>query len=101
FESLIKAGAFDSLSLGDPGLAPLATQALRPRLMASVDAVCEHGARMQRDRDEGQAQLFGELHQAEADVPAVQSLPDAAPWSDSEQLAFEKETLGLYWSGHP
>src|SRR5205823_13469361 len=24
-----------------------------------------------------------------------------APWTESEQLAFEKETLGLYWSGHP
>src|SRR5262249_26346999 len=28
-------------------------------------------------------------------------LPDAAPWTEAEQLAFEKETLGLYWSGHP
>jgi len=28
-------------------------------------------------------------------------LPDAPPWSESEQLSFEKETLGLYWSGHP
>src|SRR5207249_9801710 len=28
-------------------------------------------------------------------------LPDATPWTESEQLAFEKETLGLYWSGHP
>ena len=25
----------------------------------------------------------------------------ATPWTESEQLAFEKETLGLYWSGHP
>jgi len=29
------------------------------------------------------------------------SLPSATPWTESEQLAFEKETLGLYWSGHP
>src|SRR5262249_17021793 len=29
------------------------------------------------------------------------TLPDAAPWTESEQLSFEKETLGLYWSGHP
>ncbi len=29
------------------------------------------------------------------------ALPDAPPWSEAEQLAFEKETLGLYWSGHP
>ena len=29
------------------------------------------------------------------------ALPDAVPWTETEQLAFEKETLGLYWSGHP
>ena len=28
-------------------------------------------------------------------------LPDVPPWSEIEQLNFEKETLGLYWSGHP
>src|SRR5207247_4406906 len=26
---------------------------------------------------------------------------NAAPWSDAELLWFEKETLGLYFSGHP
>ncbi len=29
------------------------------------------------------------------------ALPEATPWTETEQLAFEKETLGLYWSGHP
>ena len=29
------------------------------------------------------------------------ALPAAAPWTETEQLGFEKETLGLYWSGHP
>ena len=24
-----------------------------------------------------------------------------APWTESEQLGYEKETIGLYWSGHP
>jgi DNA polymerase-3 subunit alpha len=28
-------------------------------------------------------------------------LPDVAPWSEAQQLAFEKESLGLYMSGHP
>ena len=28
-------------------------------------------------------------------------LPDAEPWTEGEQLAFEKEALGLYLSGHP
>jgi len=98
FESLIKAGAFDSLATE----CVLPPPALRPRLLAAVDAACERGARLQRDKSDGQAQLFGG-----ADEPAIAggarggSLPDAAPWSETEQLAYEKETLGLYWSGHP
>ena len=28
-------------------------------------------------------------------------LPDAPPWTEAQQLAFEKEALGLYMSGHP
>jgi DNA polymerase-3 subunit alpha len=104
FESLVKAGAFDEVARLDPELAGAPTTVLRPRLLAAVDAACEHGARLQRDRDEGQAQLFGGFDDNAADSgrdgrgPA---LPAAPPWSETEQLSFEKETLGLYWSGHP
>jgi DNA polymerase III subunit alpha len=100
FESLIKAGAFDSFSPG----AAMPSAALRPRLLASVDSACEHGARLQRDRSEGQAQLFGGFddepeRSGEPGTPSP--LPEAAPWTETEQLGYEKETLGLYWSGHP
>ena len=96
FESLIKAGAFDGMGGAPAAGAPV--RLLRAQLMASLDAACEHGARHQRDRLEGQAQLFGSegAHESQA-AP----LPDVPPWSEAEQLAFEKETLGLYWSGHP
>jgi len=68
-----------------------------------VDAACEFGARQQRDREQGQGGLFGEVEHAAAapDGAGHVSLPSAPPWSEQEQLAFEKETLGLYWSGHP
>ncbi len=53
--------------------------------------------------NEGQAQLFGGFgdgmpgeRERHAHDPA-----GGAPWTESEQLGFEKETLGLYWSGHP
>jgi DNA polymerase-3 subunit alpha len=101
FESLVKAGAFDAALEGTDALPSLA---LRPRLLAAVDAACEYGARVQRDRTEGQAQLFGALGAGDADPQAGQTgaaLPEAPPWTEAEQLAFEKETLGLYWSGHP
>jgi DNA polymerase-3 subunit alpha len=102
FESLTKAGAFDSLANGTP-YERLPSVALRPRLVAAVDGACEHGARAQRDRDQGQAQLFGGVddHEAAPGSPGAMLLPETKPWTESEQLAFEKETLGLYWSGHP
>jgi DNA polymerase-3 subunit alpha len=104
FESLVKAGAFDGFAQADPALAGLPSTATRPRLLAAVDAACEHGARSQRDRDEGQAQLFGAFGSHDDDPSTdggYQPLPPATPWTETEQLGFEKETLGLYWSGHP
>jgi DNA polymerase III subunit alpha len=103
FESLIKAGAFESLAKGTP-YETIGSAALRPRLMSAIDAACEYGARAQRDRDQGQAQLFATFDAAEDETvksAGALSLPEATPWTESEQLAFEKETLGLYWSGHP
>ena len=101
FEALVKSGACDALvtaagadAAGADGL-PLRT--LRARLFASIDGACDHGARMQRNRDLGQVDLFGEALPAAASFP----LPDVAPWSEIEQLNFEKESLGLYWTGHP
>ncbi|PWT84753.1 MAG: DNA polymerase III subunit alpha, partial [Blastocatellia bacterium] len=104
FESLIKAGALDSLA-DLYGLKDLPTIALRPRLLTAIDSACEVGARFQRDKELGQAQLFGALafeqRQAETVISGLATLPEAAPWTETDQLSFEKETLGLYWSGHP
>ncbi len=113
FESLTKAGAFDSLAKGTP-YESLPSAEFRPRMMATVDAACEHGARLQDDRERGQGGLFSDgfdegAFGAGSTVPGsnvghdlqVVSLPNAKPWTETEQLAFEKETLGLYWSGHP
>jgi DNA polymerase-3 subunit alpha len=93
-ESLIKAGALDSLTPSD-----LPAASARARLFAAVDRAIENGGRQQRDRDKGQNQLFGGFGD---DEPAVVTpLPEAAPWPETQQLAFEKEALGLYMSGHP
>ena len=100
FESLVKAGACDSLANGDAALEALPSPALRPRLLAAIDAACEHGARMQRSKDSGQGNLLGGFDsEPGGNTPAA--LPQATPWTETEQLGFEKETLGLYWSGHP
>jgi len=98
-ESLVKAGAFDSFATNT---SEVKTGVIRARLMATIDLACEHGARRQRDRDQGQAQLFGGVAaEGEAEDPS-QTIPLNVPaWTEVQQLAFEKEALGLYWSGHP
>ena len=94
-ESLVKAGAFDSLGAPDVPVA-----ARRAGLCASVDRAIDHGNRLQRDRDRGQSQLFGDLD-AEAGGESGVRLPHVPPWSEAQQLGYEKEALGLYLSGHP
>ncbi|MBI2818670.1 MAG: DNA polymerase III subunit alpha [Acidobacteria bacterium] len=84
-ESLIKAGAMDSL--GD-----------RARLYSVVDRALEAGQKVQRARGAGQHDLFGGTATA---LPPAAELPEVAPWPDSQVLAGEKEVLGFYLSGHP
>jgi DNA polymerase-3 subunit alpha len=63
-----------------------------------IESAMEHGSRTQRDKDLGQADLFGG---GESGGAVVVALPDVPAWSEIDQLNFEKESLGLYWSGHP
>ncbi|PYN09907.1 MAG: DNA polymerase III subunit alpha, partial [Candidatus Rokuibacteriota bacterium] len=88
-ESLIKAGAFDSLGLP------------RAHLLAQTDAALEAGQRVQRDRIEGQASFFDTLIPPAA-APARREPAEIVPeWPDDQRLAYEKEVLGFYVSGHP
>jgi len=73
----------------------------RARLMAAIDSAVEHGARVQRDRDLGQADLFGVTAEDESVGGAAVPLPEAVPWTETELLTAEKEALGLFWTGHP
>jgi DNA polymerase III subunit alpha len=89
-ESLIKAGAFDSL------------QSTRAGLLAALDQAMDSGQRQQRDREEGQVSLFdvpgaGGAKPATAPTPAAR-VPE---WPQEEMLAYEREVLGFYLSGHP
>jgi DNA polymerase-3 subunit alpha len=88
-ESLIKAGAFDYLL------------ASRARLAAAVDTILERSSRKAREKETGQESLFGGADESAGSGTARDPLPDVAPWSDRETLAYEKETLGFYVTGHP
>jgi DNA polymerase-3 subunit alpha len=85
-ESLIKAGALDSL-------APV-----RARLFAAVEGAMELGQKAWRDRQNGQAGLFTAMF---GDAPPEKPLPDLPEWSAQERLSGEKEVLGFYVTGHP
>jgi DNA polymerase-3 subunit alpha len=100
FEALVKSGACDSLAAEGPLTSGTPSNAIRARLFASIDSACEHGSRLQRNKDLGQVDLFGGGDGTGAG-PTIAPLPDAVPWTEIEQLNFEKEALGLYWSGHP
>jgi DNA polymerase-3 subunit alpha len=88
-ESFVKSGSFDSV---DPR---------RASLFAAIDRATEGGQKRQRDREAGQSSLFGMLGGAEEKHPEPARLPDAPPWPEAERLAFEKESLGFFISGHP
>jgi DNA polymerase-3 subunit alpha len=97
-ESLVKAGAFDAFGTG----AESSLGELRARLMATIDLAVEYGTRRQRDRALGQAQLFGGVAHDEGGADEAPMGPsNVEPWTEVQQLANEKEALGLYFSGHP
>lgn len=86
-ESLIQAGAFDSVSPH------------RAQLLASLDVAVNHGQTFQEDRKRGQTSLF-DLPSESKTIPAAK-MPDVPEWPISEILSKEKEMLGFYVSGHP
>jgi len=82
-ESLIRAGAFDSVDDH------------RARLLASVGMALESAD--QASRSAHQVSLFGDL----ADTGAKVALADVPRWSEKDRLQNEKLALGFYLSGHP
>jgi DNA polymerase-3 subunit alpha len=87
-ESLIKAGALDSLGK-------------RGQLYNAVDKAMERAQKTQRDEAHGQSGLFGLFNEAPAHGPGGDELPRVADWEEGERLANEKEVLGFFVSGHP
>ncbi|MCF4123302.1 DNA polymerase III subunit alpha [Antribacter sp. KLBMP9083] len=90
-ESLIKAGAFDSLGHTRRSLLVIHEQA--------VDAVIS----VKRKEAEGQFDLFADFGGGD-DEPGLGfsiDVPELPDWDKKQKLAFEREMLGLYVSDHP
>ena len=84
-EALIRAGALDELGVH------------RASLMASVDLALDAAQQQHRNKAAGQNDMFG----ISAPVETVQVYQNVDPWKKEELLSAEKDTLGLYLSGHP
>lgn len=88
-ESFVKSGCFDSL---DPR---------RASLLAAIDQAMEAGQRLQRDREKGQGSLLGMLSGFEPGPGTPHRIREMPQWGEGERLAFEKESLGFFITGHP
>lgn len=89
-ESLIKCGAFDS------------TQVSRARMIGALDDAMKAGQAHQRDQSSNQFDIFGMLGApAKGSKRPGDVYPQVSEWSAQEALAFEKEALGFYITGHP
>ncbi|MDR0617472.1 MAG: DNA polymerase III subunit alpha [Endomicrobium sp.] len=87
-ESLAKAGTFDSF--GKEKLQ------IRADLIASIDSSVDKASKIKQDENSAQGFLFDS-----SDTMSVSSLQKSKPLDLFEALAFEKEVLGFYLSGHP
>ncbi len=90
-EAMIRSGALDSL------------QVERWVLLAALEDALKAAEQSANNRDSGIDDLFGEVvpsqHHGNGDVYA--DFRTARPWSDKERLGGERDTLGLYITGHP
>jgi DNA polymerase-3 subunit alpha len=88
-EALIRSGAFDSL--GED----------RAVLMASVDDALQAAQQKANNVAAGIEDMFEQHHEASNGGDVYAAFRNARPWSARDTLAGEKETLGLWITGHP
>jgi len=110
-EALAKSGAFDGVAVKN-GVS-------RARLFATIGLASDRAAAAQRERDSGQTSLLALFAGASSNGNGHSSngtgngagkgghglgddhYPEADEWFPKEVLAYEKESLGFYISGHP
>ncbi|HEY3305129.1 MAG TPA: DNA polymerase III subunit alpha [Candidatus Binatia bacterium] len=109
-ESLIKCGAFDSTGFS------------RARMLGALDDAMRAGQSYQKNKESNQIDLFAGVQNAEVRIQnseggrgadsgfwilnsgggrGLERYPEVEDWSAQQQLAFEKESVGFYITGHP
>jgi DNA polymerase-3 subunit alpha len=86
-ESLVAAGAFDSL------------HKIRAQVYESIEMAVNYGSQAQKEIRSGQSSLFGQA--TATPVLMKPRLKDVPPWNDTFKRDMEKRILGFYLSSHP
>jgi len=87
YEALIRAGALDGVGEN------------RASLMAQLPEALKSAEQHLRDSAAGQSDMFGSVVEpVEQQALVTENIPE---WDEEQRLAGEKETLGLYLTGHP
>ena len=84
-ENLIKCGAMDSLGLN------------RAQMLYAYEIILDDVSKNRKHNLSGQLQLFAALEPEKRSIP----VPDLPELPKNELMQMEKETIGLYLSGHP
>jgi DNA polymerase-3 subunit alpha len=94
FESLVSAGAFDSLK------PPSRTSTeWRAQIHGAIDSALARAQRSRKDRLQGQNALFGS---DVTDTSELDQIPSGGtPWTRTQLLVAEKNALGFFITGHP
>ncbi len=88
-EALIRAGALDHIGPS------------RARMMSSINEAVQRADQQSRNESAGMIDLFGSMVPEAGDEDVYSASRGVPEWSDKERLRQEKETLGLYLTGHP
>jgi len=88
-ESLIKCGALDYFGLG------------RAKMFASLDIILAGAQKIQKEKSSGQLSFFDQAIKSNGFGKIADNLVDCKEWPEPQLLAFEKDMLGFYVSGHP
>jgi len=87
FEGLVMAGALDVF------------QQTRSTLMATLGGAVKIAEQYNRNSKNGQNDLFGETSEVSESGPGSYNIQEE--WGEEQRLSCEKQTLGLYLTGHP
>ena len=94
-ESLIKAGAMDCFY---PNQTP---RQARATLLAHLDNAVDTAHLIAKEKENCAASLFGDDFSATMSVKQHKPTGPVRPLTQNELLSFEKEVMGLYFTGHP